>query len=296
MAIPYPLAEFICHEHLFKPLPKRVCLLGRQTMPFGPDQLGRLARKFDLPLDTEQIELDTKTIFSIQNPDKDFVTDTSFFNMLGVDTIEAIDFNDSEGANIIWDMTKAVPEELHGKFDFIFNGSVLDNIWDPPELLRNISRLLAPGGRIVHVETGTAMPYSYSAISPSWYFDYYVMNKWQDCQIYFAAAASLGQLATGPWSVMGFDPSAENKPDAFTPGVGDNVGISVVVAEKAAHSTVSTDIIQSHYRTQSHWDDFKERAKPIINSERSYYLGPNSKAEPIAAHRNAWVSCGQWGV
>ena len=295
MAIPLALAEFICGEHRFRPLPPRILLLGRQTLTFGVDDLLRLASKFDLSVNKSSIEIDSITTYAKQRPDAKFVTDTSFFNMLGVKIIDSIDQSDYEGSNIILDLNKEVPSELCGQFDFIFNGSVLDNVWDPPELMRNISRLLDVNGRVIHVETATPCAYSYSALSPSWYFDYYVMNRWQDSKIYLAAVPTWDDLLGSRWATMAFDPSAEAQPNAFTPSLGDHTGISIVLGEKGPNSTISTEFAQSHYRDELQWQEFMERVEPLRKSVRPVYLGEGGDGSPIASHRNAWLSCGWLG-
>lgn len=292
MSIPFPLAELICAEHRFRPLPRRVLLLGRQTVTFGVEGLMRLAHRFELAFDPATVERDTTTAYSVQRPDQAFVTDTSFFRMLGVTEIDAIDQSAFEGANIIHDLATPVPEALHGRYDLVFNGSVLDNIWDPAAVLRNVSHLVSDAGRVIHVETATPTPYSYAALSPSWYFDYYVANCWADCRIYVAAVPSLEDLVAGRWASMAFDPSAEPRPNAFSPSLGAHVGISIVLAEKQPGATASAPIVQSHYRSAEDWAVFLERVEPIRRSRRPLHLGEGGTGAPIASHRNAWLSCG----
>jgi SAM-dependent methyltransferase len=295
MAIPFPLAEFICAEHRYRPLPQRVLLLGRQTVTFGADGLMRLARRFGLPLDPATIERDTTTSYARHRPNEEFVTDTSFFRMLGATEIDAIDHSEFEGANIIHDLSTPVPETLHGRFDFIFNGSVLDNIWDPAAVLRNVSRLAGNSGRVIHVETATPTPYSYVALSPSWYFDYYVANRWADCRVYIAAVPTLAELTSGRWAVMAFDPSAEARPNAFSPSLGNSVGISIVLAESGPGATAGASMAQSHYRSDADWVAFLDRVEPVRTSPRPIHLGEGGTGAPIASHRNVWLSCGWWG-
>lgn len=83
MSIPLPLAEFICAEHRFRPLPERILLLGRQTMTFGVNELAHLAGKFGLDFDPSSVELDTRTTYAKFRPEMGFVTDTSFFRCSG---------------------------------------------------------------------------------------------------------------------------------------------------------------------------------------------------------------------
>jgi len=294
MAIPLPLAEFICAEHKFRPLPPHILLLGRQTMTFGKTGLQYLADRFDLAMPT-RIERDMYTLHARLRPEVEFVSDASFFAMLGVTGIDAIDVNDSEGANILLDLCRDIPHEHRGRYDFILNGSVLDNVWDPPAAMRNIGRLLSETGRVVHIETETSSPFSYTALSPSWYFDYYVINGWQDCRLYVAAVEGFETLVTKPWAVMGFNPRAQARANAFSPPIGDRLGISVVVAEKNSKSTIEKAAVQSHYRSDEQWDEFMALAQPMLELQRPLHLGARGTGRPIPTHQNVWVSCGWWG-
>ncbi len=295
MAIPYPLAEFLCFEHSRKPLPQRILLLGRQTICFDASGLNQLAKKFGLSTEGIDFSIDRNTIYSKQNADCNYISDTAFFKMLGVEHIDAIDHSDFEGANVICDICGDIPKELYGQFDFIFNGSVLDNVWDPPQALRNVSRLLSPKGRVVHVETATACRYNYTALSPSWYFDYYVVNNFGDCKIYVGVVDDISRVTLDPWQVLAFDRSAQHQPNAFTPSLGNKLGISIVLAEKTPGATCDTRPIQSYYRPDSQWADFVGKMSTQFGEQRPLYLGNGATGKPIAGHDEVWVSCGWWG-
>jgi SAM-dependent methyltransferase len=293
MAIPRPLAELICSEHAYRPLPPRVLLLGRQTMTFDKAQMAGLATRFGLALPRD-IEIDTFTIHAKENPQHQFVSDTAFFRMLGAE-IDAIDQSDFEGANIVADLCADIPDRLRGKFDFIVNGSVLDNVWDTAHAMRNISTLLADGGRLVSLESASSSRYSYSALSPSWYFDHFVVNRWADCRVYIAAVDGWPEVAYSSWPVLGFDPNAQERPNAFSPSYGDKLGLCALVAEKGIDSTHDVNPIQAHYRSDEDWQAFLQQVEPIRRSRRSLHMGTGGKGEAVAGYDGAWLSCGLWG-
>ncbi len=54
--------------------------------------------------------------------------------------------SDREKADFIFDLAHGVPDDLLGRFDFIYNGSVLDNVFDPATCIRNVARMLKPNG------------------------------------------------------------------------------------------------------------------------------------------------------
>ena len=112
----------------------------------------------------------------------------------------------------------------------------------------DIGLLLADGGRLISIETATSTRYSYSAISPSWYFDYFVTNGWTDCKVYVAALDGWPHVTKGAWPVIGFNPTAHERPNAFSPSIGDKLGVCTFVAEKGLRSTTDKTPTQSYYR------------------------------------------------
>jgi hypothetical protein len=46
-------------------------------------------------------------------------------------------------------MNQPIDTETTLPYDFIFDSSVLDNVWNPSQMLINLSRLLAGGGEAV---------------------------------------------------------------------------------------------------------------------------------------------------
>ncbi len=261
-------------------------------MTFGRSELQDLAKKFGLEVPC-QIEIDNFTTYAKNNPEREFISDTTFFRMLGAE-IDAMDCSDFEGANIIADLNAEIPPNLCGAFDLIVNGSVLDNIWDMAGALRNIGALVAPHGRILSIESASSNRYAYSALSPSWYFDHFVVNGWKDCKLYIAAVENWAQVTDGNWPVMGFDPNAQESPNAFSPSIGEKLGICLFVAEKNEASTSDKSPIQVYYRSPEDQQLFDKLARSFVSSARPLYLG-FAASEPIAGHDNAWINCGRWG-
>ena len=68
---------------------------------------------------------------------------------LGFGEMEAMDFSDYEGATILHDLNKPVPEALENQFDFIFDGGTIEHVFNVPMALENVFRMLKPGGRFV---------------------------------------------------------------------------------------------------------------------------------------------------
>lgn len=73
----------------------------------------------------------------------------TLFRTLGFGEIESMDASDYEGAQIVHDLNRPVPEALHGQFGFIFDGGTIEHVFDVPCALRNVFNMLRPGGVFV---------------------------------------------------------------------------------------------------------------------------------------------------
>lgn len=71
------------------------------------------------------------------------------FELLGIRNIESLDYSDYEGATIVHDLNQPVAEELHGQFDFIYDGGTLEHVFHVPNALANVFHMLRPGGIFV---------------------------------------------------------------------------------------------------------------------------------------------------
>lgn len=150
MGLGAELAELIVREHLYRPLPDVVHTLGRLTTPFSYEQARKLIHRCGAaPIGVDR-EVDTSTL-EARRSSEETITDTTFFRMLGAREVHAIDISDYEGAKIVWDLCRPVPENLECASDFIVGGSTLDNVFDPAQYLRNVARMLKPGGRFFDI-------------------------------------------------------------------------------------------------------------------------------------------------
>lgn len=131
-----------------------------------------------------------------------WITDRALFAALGVAVLETLDVSDYEGATIIQDLTAPLPEALFGRFDFILNGSCLDNLHDPAAALRNISRMLAIDGRVLHMEHGSNFNGPWMIFSPGWFVDYYEANGFEDLRAWAGMFLDMDTLYRGPWRLF----------------------------------------------------------------------------------------------
>ena len=122
-------------------------------------------------------------------------------------TIQCMDQSDYEGADIVWDLGHPVPDGLHGRFDFIYDGGCLDNKFNPGQAMMNFTRMLKPGGRIVCIESASAFSWAYVMFSPGWFEDYFASNAFDAWQVYVCSFMDHEGLVGGPWKLYAYDRS-----------------------------------------------------------------------------------------
>jgi hypothetical protein len=202
--------EMIIQEHLYRPITGKVLLIGRQNTDITPEamtnllQLYGLSPRVPLVLETRG-SLEHKTVaLSDETPR---IADVSVFHSLSDCQVLALDISDYEGAEIIHDMNLPLPDKYKGQFDFIFDGSSLDNIFNVTQALFNLSELLRPGGRMLLYNASNSAPTAYLQFSPDWIFDYFAVNRYVDCKVYVHEFAFEGEsIDPNPLPPGGYPP------------------------------------------------------------------------------------------
>src|SRR5689334_2660568 len=180
MSIFPQMASIILKEHKFRPIHGDVLLIGRQTVLLTPEKaLELMHREGVTPRNGYSLEIDKSTVGSEQAP---YITDRSFFSLFSDAKVLALDVSAYEDAEIVHDLNLPLPREYAHIADFIFNGSCLDNLFDPATAIKSISRMLRPNGRVIHLEHGSPVQGAFLCYSPEWFFDFYAVNNYSDCQ------------------------------------------------------------------------------------------------------------------
>ena len=267
MGIWKQMARFLIREAKYAPIRGSVLLIGRQTVHVTPVRFFQLMRKEGIAIDPDlPVTLDNTTR---SGAGRGFISDTYLFKALGAATVHSIDVSDYEGADIVHNLDTPIPAHLEGKFDFICNGSVLDNMFNPAMGLTNISRMLAPGGRVVHFEhASNSTNGAYLQFSPNWFFDYYAVNGYADCKTYIALFHDLD----APWEFYACLHDAGREPRQFS---SSRLAMTVVIAESAKDSTWDRYPIQDQYRHGEEQSRYVAGHRRIAASSRPF-MAPSS--------------------
>lgn len=205
MALNRAMCAMILQEHVRNPIKGRVLQVGRQTILLTPAAAMTLIEEVlgRIPREPRYLKLDD---YSQNVPGHEhFISDKSFFSLFTDAIVEAMDVSGYEHAEVVHDLSYKVPQSLIGRYDFIVNGSCLDNLFDPAEAMRNMSEMTSKNGVIIHLEHGSSMDNAYLMYSPSWFHDYYAINRWQHCDVYVANMTKKPHM-TSPWDLYHWDP------------------------------------------------------------------------------------------
>lgn len=245
-------ARLILREHRFRPIIGKLLSIGRQTVFLTAAQAialveSELGTRRDV--DVMNLEMDTLTRGA---RDRCFISDRAFYSLFSEATYHCLDQSAYENADIVFDLcTPQPPAELENSFDFIVEGSTLDNVFDPAAALRNLARLARVGGRLFHLDRASRRHNVYVAFALSWFYDYYCINAFDDCQVYLAQWDD--DQISSRWDFYHFRPLREH--DGVVTYFGQDTwyqpwrhGHAVVLAEKGSASTWDRTPIQFEYR------------------------------------------------
>lgn len=268
MTISCILTRVLLEEHKHIPLPKEIHLLGRQTIMPSMEQINSIFKEVGVVPKKIIPTYDTATRQA--SNDRRHISDSTFFEIFGVESVRAIDHSDFEGADIVFDLIGDVPPQHVSSADFIFDGSVMDNIFDPASAMRNIAKILRPGGRYVGTNAGTVrwLP-AYVAFNPYWFFDFFIANGFEDVKIYVCDLGkefNWGREAIN-CSIFLLDANANHREVHSFP-VSPGAVALVIIAEKGASSTSDERTSQGVYRLDDEWKRFDTNLKRVRNSKR----------------------------
>jgi hypothetical protein len=279
MGLTTPIIETLAREHKYRPLAGDVLLIGRQAVYLTAQQLLDLYRDFGIDIggvSLDTIEIDRST--TNREPafgDLPWVSDRAVFRVLGVDRVRALDVSDYEGAEIVHDLNRPVPDHLKGIADIVIDGSTLDNTFNAAQALMNFCALLRPGGRLFAVNAFSPHNTPYALLPPITWLDYFVYNGFADCQLYVAVGKPPGR--NSPTNAFYIDLDALHEQRQHMPRFASPYPMGCFAfAEKGAHSTSDKIPVQQDYRSPTDWDDFLHNLAVMRKSERPFLFRSNA--------------------
>ena len=232
MGIAKAPTKLLLQESLRKPLEGRVLQLGRQTVFVTEQELRGLAAKIGAKLqDIDEVKLSWDPNYARLK----YLSDDSYFRLLGFSQCESLDNFDYEGAMHILDLNvPEVPDNLRNRFDFIVDGGTIEHVFHVPNVLNNIFSMLKVGGRILHISpSSNHMDHGFYMFSPTFFLDFYAANKFE---INLAQVARYTRKPdVHPWLAMNYTPGSLDR--ISVGGLDDGIYAIFFLATKTAEST-----------------------------------------------------------
>jgi len=296
MGIPAPLIEFFLQEHNYRAWRGSLLTLGKQTVCADPHRLSTILQAQGIAWNLQTADIDRHTVQASIGSNNRYVTDATLFaSFAGGVSLDVMDVTDYEGANLIYDLCGPMPDSLKNRYDLIFNGSVLDNIFDPAQALRNITQLLAPNGRVIHIEMASNLGYASLIYSTIWFLDYYVVNDFADCRVYVCTFKTVDELLYGPWEVHAYMPRPDGQASTLR-SLGYEQAIVVIIAEKKETSRFDVSPVQWVYRNQSMKEKFNHRLA-LLDEQRPVFGFGDQRSQSFAKIKEGGFHyCGRIGV
>ena len=132
------------------------------------------------------------------------IDDGALFRSLGFTRVESADFSDYEHPSWTHDFNLPVPPQKNGQYDAVFDGGTLEHIFNLPEALRNVTRLLKAGGVAIHLSPcNNWFEHGFYSFNPAFFWEYYQANGFQilqSCLVEF-------RILTNRCRVTAYDPA-----------------------------------------------------------------------------------------
>lgn len=143
MAVPAATAQFLIEALKQGVSFERTATIGRQHLMVGARRLSRLMHAHGV-----WPAMMTRRAFYEALAKELWLADP-LFRMLGANEIVAIDASPYEGADLVWDLNKAIPPDLHARFDVVFDGGSLEHIFRAPVAIESYMKLVRIGGHLL---------------------------------------------------------------------------------------------------------------------------------------------------
>lgn len=194
--------RFLAREHKNKPFKSPVLTLGRQVIWVTYDEVKRIL--ISEGIQPQPLKDVTDLTTKIPTQSSGYISDIAFFRLMNVEELYTLDFNDYEHADIIADLNKPIPSEFQGRFNLIFDGGTLEHIFDIKQAMMNISLMLKPKGKIIHLSpTSNYIGHGFYSFSPSLFFDYYLANKFVNLKAYICVQGT--DPNRGKWTLYNYE-------------------------------------------------------------------------------------------
>lgn len=125
-----------------------------------------------------------------QNKQGGTYTSKDFFELLGFENYQDMDFDASEGCSIIHDLNQPLPDEYENCFDFVMENGTIEHVFDIKTAIGNIAKTVKVGGVVCHVSPLDAFNHGFYNFSVNFFHDFYRANGYGEMEFYLMRYAA----------------------------------------------------------------------------------------------------------
>lgn len=265
MGLPKPALQLLALEHKRKAFEGTVVTLGRQCVYATLSECEEILSGAGIAPRELLGHYETQTqIPSWRGTRRERNTsDRAFFSLLGIDDCIALDCNDFEHAEIVFDLNNPLEDQLHSRADILVDGGTLEHVFDVRQALANVSLMLRPGGRVIHMSPANNFAnHGFYQFSPTLYADYYRANRFENVRV-FVIEDRVRRGESVVWDIFELD--TLHQPLMMTSASSRRM-LTLCIAEKGKASTIGIPPIQSLYEIE--FEKIANRSSDDLSSQQ----------------------------
>lgn len=117
-----------------------------------------------------------------------------FARALGARQVSAMDISGYEGANIVHDLNRPVPPELHERFDLVVDGGTLEHVFHVPVAMETVMKITKVGGHVViFTNINNLVGHGFYQFSPELFFRVFAQENGFEVKRMVAVEDSFGR-------------------------------------------------------------------------------------------------------
>ena len=262
MSIHNSIMHFILAVNKKSKLKGKFLSIGRQSVYMNKTDFMKLLKLYNHKYGFEKIKefsFVNKKDFT-RNKQKSLMSDSELMKIFPNLKYETLDKSKYEKAEKVLDLNRADKKfGFKTKYNYIFDGGSLDNVFSPSNAINNLNKMLKKNGTIIHGNVGTISPGAYCSFSCEWFFSYYSINNFKNVQVFLAVPIDY-RWPNPTLAIYNFSPYFKRKknynplyfskfPKYSSPGAA-----VFCIAQKGENSTYNKIPIQSHYLERGDFD------------------------------------------
>lgn len=96
----------------------------------------------------------------------------NFWEWLGSEKTDFLDYSPYEGANIVWDLNKPIPDQYQTKYSVVVDGGTMEHVFNYPQAIKNAMEMVEIGGHLIIITPGNGWcGHGFYQFSPCLFWD-----------------------------------------------------------------------------------------------------------------------------